>query len=175
MSHQSGLAPLFFLGGNVLAQSEVAGRVREVAERVVADRGYELVDVEVKRGKGGQFVRLYVDKEGGIGLDELESVSHEVGAVLDAEDPIHGSYTLEVSSPGLDRPLKEEKDFRRFLGRLARVTSYEPVEGRRHWTGRLLAVEGGAVSMQLTSEKDAVARIPLAKIASARLEVEFRK
>jgi ribosome maturation factor RimP len=163
------------LGGNALAQSEVARAVRDVALRVTAGRGFELVDVEIKKGKGGQLVRLYVDKEGGIGLDELESVSHEVSAILDAEDPIAGAYTLEVSSPGLDRPLKEEKDFRRFVGKLARISSYEPVEGRRHWTGRLLSVEDGTVTVRLESEKDAVCAIPLAKIASARLEVEFRK
>ena len=158
-----------------MAESETARAVRSVAQRVTEDRGFELVDVEIKKGKGGQLVRLFVDKEGGIGLAELESVSHEVSAVLDAEDPIQGHYTLEVSSPGLDRPLKDEKDFRRFIGKLARISSYEPVEGRRHWTGRLTEVEGGAVTVRLEKEKDALARIPLAKIASARLEVEFRK
>jgi ribosome maturation factor RimP len=147
--------------------------VRGAALRVMADRGYELVDLEIKKGKGGQFVRLFVDKEGGIGLSELEAVSHEVSAILDAEDPIQGHYTLEFSSPGLDRPLKDEKDFRRFLGRLARISSYELVDGRRHWTGRLTSLEDGAVTLRLESEDDLVARIPLTKIASARLEVEF--
>ena len=158
-----------------LAQAEMARVVRDAALRVTADRGFELVDVEIKMGKGGRLVRLYVDKEGGIGLDELESVSHEVSAILDAEDPIEGHYTFEVSSPGLDRPLKDEKDFRRFLGRLARISSYEPVEGRRHWTGRLESLEDGTLAVRLESENNALARIPLGKIASARLEVEFRK
>jgi ribosome maturation factor RimP len=170
-----GVAPLFFLGGKALAESEKARVVRGVAQRVTDGRGFELVDVEIKKGRDGLVVRLYVDKEGGIGLDELESVSHEVSAILDAEDPVQGHYTLEVSSPGLDRPLKDEKDFRRFIGKLARISSYEPVEGRRHWTGRLTEVDGGAVTVRLESEKDALARIPLAKIASARLEVEFGK
>jgi ribosome maturation factor RimP len=165
----------FFWEERALAQSEVARVVRAVAQRVTADRGYELVDVEIKSGKGGRLVRLFVDKEGGIGLSELETVSHEVSAILDAEDPIEGHYTLEVSSPGLDRPLKDEKDFRRFLGKLVRISSYELVEGRRHWTGRLTAVEDGSVTVRLESEKGVEARIPLAKIASARLEVEFRK
>jgi ribosome maturation factor RimP len=158
-----------------LAESETARAVRGVAQRVTESRGFELVDVEIRKGKDGQFVRLYIDKEGGIGLDELESVSHEVSAILDAEDPIQAGYTLEVSSPGLDRPLKDEKDFRRFIGKLARISSYEPVEGRRHWTGRLEEVGEGAVTVRLEKEKGVVARIPLAKIASARLEVEFRK
>ena len=90
--------------------------MRSVAPRVTADRGFELVDVEMKRATGGQLVRLFVDKPGGIGLDELQSVSEEVSAILDAEDPIDGPYTLEVSSPGLDRPLKTEADYRRFVG-----------------------------------------------------------
>jgi ribosome maturation factor RimP len=147
-------------------------RVRAVAERVTGGRGFELTEVEVTRDRGGQLVRLYVDKEGGIGIGELQSVSEEVSAILDAEDPISSSYTLEVSSPGLDRPLKTEADYRRFAGRLAKVSSYEPVEGRRHWTGRLLAIEEGVVSLSLEKE-GAVARIPLAKISHARLEVEF--
>jgi ribosome maturation factor RimP len=114
-----------------------------------------------------------VDKEGGIGLEDLQSVSEEVSAILDAEDPIESAYTLEVSSPGLDRPLKGEQDYRRFVGRLARLSSYEPVDGRRHWTGRLEAVEEGAVVLRLEKEGGLLARVPLEKIAHGRLEVEF--
>ena len=149
-------------------------RIRGVAERVTAARGFELTDVELKRDGGGALVRLYVDKAGGIGLADLQSVSEEVSAILDAEDPVPSSYTLEVSSPGLDRPLKTEADYRRFRGRLAKISSYEPCEGRRHWTGRLLSLEDGLLSVALEKE-GAVARIPLAKIAHARLEVEFPK
>jgi ribosome maturation factor RimP len=150
----------------------MAERVQAVGERVTAARGFELTDVEVRHDRGGHVVRLYVDKEGGIGLAELQSVSEEVSAILDAEDPIPSSYTLEVSSPGLDRPLKKEGDYRRFAGRLARVSSYEPLEGRRHWTGRLLGVEDGMVSVSLEKE-GVVVKIPFAKISHARLEVEF--
>jgi ribosome maturation factor RimP len=151
----------------------VAEAVGAIARRVTAARGLQLVDVEVKRERGGQFVRLYVDKEGGIGLDELQGVSEEVSAILDAEDPIESTYTLEVSSPGLDRPLRGEADYRRFAGRLARLASYEPVEGRRHWLGRLASVDDGVVSVVLEREGGRVARIPLAKISHGRLEVEF--
>ena len=144
-----------------------------MAERVTAARGFELVDVEAKRDRDGFVVRLYIDREGGIGLDDLQSVSEEVSAILDAEDPIDRTYTLEVSSPGLDRPLKKEADYRRFAGSLARGSSYETVEGRRHWTGRLVGVEDGLVTISLTKEGGVECRIPLAKIAHARLEVEF--
>lgn len=148
-------------------------RIREVAQRVTSGRGYELADVELKRERGGYLVRLYVDKEGGIGLDDLQSVSEEVSAILDVEDPVPASYTLEVSSPGLDRALKTEADYRRFLGRLARVSSYEPVDGRRHWTGRLTSLEDGVVAIALEREGGTLSRIPFAKIAHGRLEVEF--
>jgi ribosome maturation factor RimP len=171
--HQSGLAPLFFLGDRALGGEGVKEAVRGIAERVTASRGFELVDVEVKREPRGHRVRLFVDKEGGISLDELQSVSEEVSAILDAEDPVDSSYTLEVSSPGLDRPLRGEADYRRFLGRLARISSYEPVDGRRHWTGRLRSVEDGVVSLDLEHENGEPARIPMDKIAHGRLEVEF--
>jgi ribosome maturation factor RimP len=144
-----------------------------VAERVVAGRGFELVDVELKRQPGAMLVRLYVDKQGGIGLDDLQSVSEEVSAILDAEDPIASQYTLEVSSPGLDRPLKSEADYRRFLGKLARLSSYEPVDGRRHWTGRLLSIEDGVVEVVLEKEGGKACRIPFAKLSHGRLEVEL--
>jgi ribosome maturation factor RimP len=172
-SHQSGDDPLFFLEGEL--RGEITEAVRHVAQRVTEGRGYELVDVEVKKAPAGQLVRLFVDKSGGIGLDELQAVSEEVSAILDAEDPISTTYTLEVSSPGLDRPLKDEADYRRSVGKLVRVSSYEPIDGRRHWTGRLLAVEDGTLGLSLEKEGGQEARIPLDKIAHGRLEVEFRK
>ena len=140
---------------------------------MTADRGFELVDVLMKPAAGNLLVRLYVDKPGGIGLDDLQSVSEEVSAILDAEDPIEAAYTLEVSSPGLDRPLKREADYRRFIGRLARLSSYEPVDARRHWTGRIESVKEGAVVVRLENEGGALARVPFEKIAHGRLEVEF--
>ena len=171
--HQSGFAPLFFLRRESLVAESAVEAVRSVAQRVTGGRGFELVDVEVKRRPGGSLVRLYVDKAGGIGLDDLQTVSEEVSAILDVEDPMASSYTLEVSSPGLDRPLKTEADYRRFLGRLAKVSSYEPFEGRRHWTGRLVSFEDGAVGLSLEQEGGAVVRIPFARIAHGRLEVEL--
>jgi ribosome maturation factor RimP len=155
-------------------QEGTVERVRSVALRVTADRGFELVDVEMKRAASGHLVRLYVDRPGGIGLDDLQSVSEEVSAVLDAEDPVEGHYTLEVSSPGLDRPLRTEADYRRFAGRLAKVSSYELVDGRRHWTGRIVSCEGGVVELELEKGQGR-ARVPLAKVSHGRLEVEFPK
>jgi ribosome maturation factor RimP len=155
-------------------QEGTVERVRSAAQRVTSDRGFELVDVELKRAAGGQLLRLYVDKPGGIGLDDLQSVSEEVSAILDAEDPIEGRYTLEVSSPGLDRPLRTEDDYRRYVGRLAKVSSYELVDGRRHWTGRIVACENGVVTLELEKGEEQ-ARVPLAKVSHGRLDVEFPK
>jgi ribosome maturation factor RimP len=155
-------------------QEGTVERVRSVALRVTADRGFELVEVELKQAKSEKLVRIFVDRPGGIGLEDLQSVSEEVSAILDAEDPIDGHYTLEVSSPGLDRPLRGEADYRRFVGKLAKLASYEPVEGRRHWTGRIVACDDGIVTLELDGEK-ASARVPLAKLSHGRLEVEFPK
>jgi len=171
--HRSGFAHSFFWGLGLKA-GEASEVVRAVAQRVVDGRGFELVDVEVKRGRGENIVRLFVDKEGGIGLAELQTVSEEVSAILDAEDPIESTYTLEVSSPGLDRALRSEADYRRFVGRLVKVSSYEPVDGRRHWTGRLQSVDDGVLAVVLEKEKGKVARVPLAKVSHGRLEVEFK-
>jgi len=156
-----------------LKDESVAGQVKAVAERVTRGRGLELVDVEMKRERGGHFLRLFVDKEGGIGVADLQSVSEEVSAILDAEDPISSSYTLEVSSPGLDRPLKKEADYQKFVGKLVKLSSYELVEGRRHWTGRLTAFEDGVLSVTLEKEGGKVARIPYEKLSHGRLEIEF--
>jgi ribosome maturation factor RimP len=171
---QSGLAHSFFWRLQLARQEGSLERVRSVATRVTADCGFELVDAEMKRAPDGLLVRLYVDKPGGIGLDELQSVSTEVSAILDAEDPIEGRYTLEVSSPGLDRPLKTEDDYRRFAGRLANLSSYEPVDGRRHWTGRIVSCEGGVVTLDL-EKGQSQALVPLSKVSHGRLEVEFPK
>jgi ribosome maturation factor RimP len=153
----------------------VVESVRAVARRVAEGRGYELVDVEVKGGGERRLVRVYVDKEGGIGLDELQSVSEEVSAILDVEDPISGAYTLEVSSPGLDRPLRSESDFRRALGHLVSVESREPIDGRRRFTGRLTAVQAGSAELTLEKERGAVVQVSIGGIAHARLEPEFRR
>ena len=143
--------------------------------RVTADRGFELVDVEMKRAAGGQLVRLYVDKPGGIGLDDLQSVSEEVSAILDAEDPIEGHYTLEVSSPGLDRPLKTR-------GRLPalRGPAGEALELRAGRRAPPLdrpdrRLRGRGRDPRASRRRQSAARIPLAKISHGRLEVEFPK
>jgi ribosome maturation factor RimP len=149
--------------------------VRKLGDRVAQDRGLELVDIELKASRKGSLVRLFVDKIGGVGLDELQAVSEEVSALLDVEDPIEGGYTLEVSSPGLDRPLTTEADFRRSLTRLIRVDLREPLsEGdRTQLSGRLSAVEAGVLT--LDRAKGGPVQVPLAQVVQGRLEVEWKR
>lgn len=111
-------------------------RLRALFEPSVEGLGYELVDVEL----AGPVLRVYIDSHGGINLKDCERVSRQLSAVLDVEDPIPGPYTLEVSSPGLDRPLVKREDFERFTGSLIKVKLAEPVQGRKNLSGRLTAV-----------------------------------
>jgi ribosome maturation factor RimP len=146
--------------------------VTAIAARVVARLGLELDRVQVALGKKQSVVRVFVDKEGGVTIDDCQRVSEELGTVLDVEDPIEGHYDLEVSSPGLDRPLLEESDYRKFAGRLVRLHTYGPVEGTRDFVGVLVGLEGGVVRVhdQATGRN---MEIPYEKVAKARLEVEI--
>lgn len=141
-----------------------------LVEPVVEDHGCELVELQFRRETRGWVLRLIVDKDGGISLDDCAGISREVGHLLEVEDPIEQSYTLEVSSPGLDRPLKREKDFIRCLGKKAKVTTREPLEGEQVFVGLIEGVAAG--NIQLSTGKGEVA-IPFERILKARLVVEI--
>jgi len=126
--------------------------------------------VELKRHGGATLFRVFIDQESGVGLRECQQVSERLGVLLDVEDPIESSYTLEVSSPGLDRPLWNRRDYERFTGRLARVQTRERVDGKRHFRGRLAGVEGDAVVLEDNRGRTS---IPLETIERGRLEVEL--
>lgn len=128
--------------------------------------GYELVGVEYWRGRRRALVRVYIDKPGGVTLDDCERASHQVSGVLDVEDPIVEQYDLEVSSPGLDRPLFEPEHFERFAGQMVRVRLSPPVNGRRKFTGVLLGFENGEVRVD---ENGVEQRVPLEAVSAARL------
>ncbi len=144
-------------------------RIRELAEPILLNLGLELVDVEFRFESGSWVLRLYIDKEGGVTLDDCARVSEELGVILDVEDPIPHSYNLEVSSPGLDRPLKRDKDFLRFRGRKVRVRCREPLEGRRNFTGLIEGVREEGVVIRDASGQEWV--IPLERIERARLVI----
>ncbi len=145
-------------------------RIREAAERVARSEGMEVVDVEWKVGPQ-RFLRVYIDKPGGISHRDCEVVSQQLSVILDVEELVPGPrYVLEVSSPGLDRKLLKPADYQRFAGRLARVSLHEPVENAKFFEGRLVGYADGMVQMEV---KGRVISLPFAGIRKANLVVEL--
>ena len=161
-------------------------RLRDAATRVAASYGLDIFDVQMRRESIGWVLRVVIDRpapadttegpvfEEPVGIEDCQRVSHDLSALLDVEDELSAGlereFTLEVSSPGLDRPLRGEQDYRRFVGRLAKVTTRQPVNGQSHFAGRLAGVEQDEVLM---TEGRRTHRVPLSLISRARLEVEF--
>jgi ribosome maturation factor RimP len=146
-------------------------KLSALIEPVVTGQGYELVEVEWKN-EAGWILRVFIDKPGAsVGLDDCTQVSRELSAVLDVEDAIAVAYSLEVSSPGLNRPLKKESDFKRFVGKKAKIRTRHPVgETRRNFSGTLVAVEGGKVKIDVG---DQVCEVPVDDVEKANLVYEF--
>jgi ribosome maturation factor RimP len=158
-------------------------RLRDAAARVAGTYGLEIFDVQFRREAGGWVLRVIIDRpesragqasEETVGIEDCQRVSHDLSALLDVEDELTAgfdrTYTLEVSSPGLDRPLRGEADFRRFTGRLTKIVTNAPVEGQSHFSGRLAGVDDGHV---LVAEGRRVHRVPIERVKRARLDVEF--
>jgi ribosome maturation factor RimP len=133
--------------------SSLAARIRELAEQVAASMGMEVVLVEVKGDENRSIVRAFVDQPGGITLDDCERFSKRLSVSLDVEDWIPSSYTLEVSSPGVDRPLVKESDFQRFAGQNAKVRTRMPLEGQRNFRGKIVGVTGGRLELEIAPGK----------------------
>jgi ribosome maturation factor RimP len=158
---------------------DALSQIRATAERVVGAHGLELFDVQLTRESVGWVVRVTIDRPGpagspeeSVGIEDCSLVSRELSTILDVEDPLDRAYTLEVTSPGLDRPLRHEADFRRFAGRLAKLVLERPVDGQTFFNGRIQGVDGGEVVI-LVGKKERAHRIPLAGIKRANLDVEF--
>jgi ribosome maturation factor RimP len=145
---------------------EVGLKVRRIIEPVITAMGYELVGVEYVGQGGRPTLRVYVDAPAGITLDDCQRVSGHIGALLDVEDPLDMAYNLEVSSPGLDRPLFEAKHFVQFTGRMAKIRMKFLIDGRRKFTGVIQGVQDGAV---IILENDQEVVLPLAHIGKAHL------
>jgi ribosome maturation factor RimP len=158
--------------GQSLSQrtAEIVERVRTLSEPILADRGLTLVEVEFRR-EAQADPALYMDRPGGVTLEDCQRISEELGDHLDVEDLIGHPYHLEVSSPGLDRPLTRDADFVSFAGKAARITTREPLEGQRNFHGRLAGLAEGTVLLDLLDGRRI--RIPLSFIAKARLEIEL--
>jgi ribosome maturation factor RimP len=146
---------------------------------ILDDLGYELVDLQLQQDGKQLALRIFVDKPAGITLDDCVEVSREVSAILEVEDPIKAAYRLEVSSPGLDRPLKKGADFERFVGKKARLKSKNLIDPdqrgttRKTFVGTLLGFEDDNVRLELTDKQGGVIAIPLADLDKANLEEEF--
>jgi ribosome maturation factor RimP len=146
-------------------------KITEMAQRVAVSEGLTLVDVQLKGGRGSQLLRVYIDKPEGISHADCQLVSEQLSAMLDVEDPFPGSYTLEVSSPGLDRELVKAGDFAHFAGRKARVVVREPVDNQKVLEGRLAGFEAGRVRLDLGDA--GLKELELSNIQKARLVVEI--
>jgi ribosome maturation factor RimP len=158
--------------------------LRTAAVRVAASHGLDLFDVQFRRESTGWVLRIVLDRpfdpdappptDEPVSIDDCRRVSEDLSALLDVDDELTGglaqAYTLEVSSPGLDRPLRGEADYRRFTGRLAKIVTRDPIDRQSHFAGRLAGVEDGVV---LLAEGRKTHRVPLDRISRARLEVEF--
>jgi ribosome maturation factor RimP len=157
---------------------EPLAQIRAIAERVAASRGLSVWDLQSRREAVGHVVRVIIDRPGpaatpedSVSIEDCAQVNREMSTILDVEDPLPFKYTLEVSSPGLDRPLRDRSDYERFAGRLAKVVLGEPVDNQKAFEGRLRGVEDADVLLEARGGR--VHRLPLRLITRGRLEVEF--
>ena len=153
-------------------------QIRAIAERVAASRGLTVWEIQSRRETSGHVVRVFIDRPGpaataeeSVSIEDCEQVNREMSTILDVEDPLPFAYTLEVSSPGLDRPLRGEDDYRRFAGRLAKVVVSEAVDNQKAFEGRLRGLESGEVLLEGPNGR--MHRLPLRLITRGKLEVEF--
>jgi ribosome maturation factor RimP len=157
---------------SVSSKEEAVARIAEIAQRVGGSEGIEIVDVELLGAGRGRVLRIFIDRPQGVTHADCEFVSQQVGTILDVEDVIPGdSYTLEVSSPGLERKLSKAQDFERFVGRKAKVVLREPVENQRHWEGKLAGISEGMVALEPSAGK--LIHFPFAQVQKANLKFEW--
>jgi ribosome maturation factor RimP len=161
-----------------MADSAILEKINRLISPMLEDMGLELADLEYKRESRGWTLRIFIDKEGGVTLDDCADASREISALLDVEDVIETAYNLEVSSPGLDRPLKTLRDFERFQGRLAKVKTRDKLDpdGRGHerkiFVGELMGLADDRVRILQTDKKGGIVEIPWEEIEKANLEFD---
>ncbi len=144
----------------------------ELLEPIVVDLGYELIEIEYHPNPNYGVLRLYIDKDSGIEVDDCSAVSRQVSAILDVEDPVPGKFNLEVSSPGMDRPLRRLQDFQRFIGEVVKVKTGMPFDGQRNFKGQLNGVEDDLIIIECENKE---VRLPVTAIDKARLVPDFDK
>ncbi len=170
----SGFIPLN--SGNLMAKISVVDQIRGAALPLLDSLGLELVELEYRKEGQGMVLRLFIDKPGGVMLDDCAAVSRELSELLDVEEIIDSNYNLEVSSPGLCRPLIKPADYERYAGRLVKIRTFEMLEDaagnkRKTFLGELVGLDSGVVSLKLVEGQ--MAEVPLDKIAKANLEFEM--
>jgi ribosome maturation factor RimP len=158
-------------GGGCMGTKNVCDTVMDLVEPVAIERGLDLVDVEFQQHGRRSVLRLYLDREGGVSLDDLASVSREVSDVLDAHDVVPGQYTLECSSPGINRRLRKPDDFARFCGKSVRVRTSTPIAGSRNFAGLLVAASSEGI--EIDDESHGRVEVPLRSIERAHYEHDF--
>ena len=170
-----GSCPLFLFQAGCVPPLE---HIRAIAERVAAERGLEIWDIQSRREAVGHVVRVFIDRPGpaatpeeSVSIEDCEHVNREMSTILDVEDPLPFAYVLEVSSPGLDRPLRGADEYRRFAGRLAKIVVREAVDNQKAFEGRLRGVDDDVVLLEAPNGR--MHRLPMRLIARGRLEVEF--
>jgi ribosome maturation factor RimP len=144
----------------------------ELFEPVVEGMGYELIEIEYHPNPNYGVLRLYIDKESGIEVEDCSAVSRQISAILDVEDPVPGKFNLEISSPGMDRPLRRLQDFQKFAGEVVKIKTGMPFDGQRNFKGRLNGVEDDLVIIEC---EDKEVRLPVTAIDKARLVPDFDK
>lgn len=152
----------------MLKAAEISAMVERVMSPICSDLGIEIVDIEFKKEGGSHFLRVFIDKEGGVNLGDCQQTSEKLGELLDTSDPIEVPYYLEVSSPGLDRQLKRDKDFERFAGRMVDVKLFKSFEGKKKIRGILVGKEADMLKLSLEGEE---LSIPFELVSACRLAV----
>jgi len=148
---------------------DIVRRAEELLTEPIRHLGYELVACDYRSVGGRPTLQVFIDREGGVSIDDCVTVNRGIGDLLDVEDIVEGRYDLEVSSPGLDRPLRREADFVRFAGREVRVRTFEPLDGRRNFRGRIGSVDDGIVEIEIDNN---TYRVPVAAMERANLIVD---
>ena len=152
-------------------RKSIEATIEEIVQPIVDAKNFEIVDIEYVKEAGEYYLRVYLDKEGGISLSDCEVVSRELSEILDKKDPIKDNYFLEVSSPGLDRPLKKDKDFERYKGRDVEIKLYKPMNGSKHFEGELVGLtEDNNIKVIIDGEEVDFTR---KEVALIRLAIRF--
>lgn len=147
-----------------MKKGQIVSEVEKISEKLAEEMDLELVDVEYVKERDSYFLRIYLAKEGGIGIDDCQEFTREINPILDEKDLIPGNYYLEVSSPGLDRPFKKDRDFERNIGQAVEVGTYAPIDGKKNFVGELVAFDDDTVTIKEVDEEIILKRKDISKI-----------